>query len=386
MDVGSEICMESQVLFKPNQLIRSVLDVNSNDYKIFNLALQKTQLKLYELGNKDNILIPVCLSPEEIKEIYKNNNENRLTDVFKTLEKLCKVPIKWKDENKIIISTLFSSVEIDSKNFNIVVYIDIKVVKVLNQYRQKGYTPIDLCLTKKANGFYSVRLYELLRSWCNTKRIIEISLIDLKATLAIENVKSYDNFANLRIKVIDRAIAEIKEKMNMEITYNVTKKNKKVNTIIFKVLDYGPRHYDFNSKSNGLVEQNKNEMQITEEMPSGYEPEGIQIRLLSYGIRISANTLKLKQEEYGEQLFIKAVKILEDRVQDAQQEKLKAPVRYLTGILDNLKNKSNKTTAPQIQQPNKKINFTNFTQREYDFDKLEKQLLGWDDGEDEDDE
>ena len=386
MDVGSEICMESQVLFKPNQLIRSVLDVNSNDYKIFNLALQKTQLKLYELGNKDNILIPVCLSPEEIKEIYKNNNENRLTDVFKTLEKLCKVPIKWKDENKIIISTLFSSVEIDSKNFNIVVYIDIKVVKVLNQYRQKGYTPIDLGLTKKANGFYSVRLYELLRSWCNTKRIIEISLIDLKATLAIENVKSYDNFANLRIKVIDRAIAEIKEKMNMEITYNVTKKNKKVNTIIFKVLDYGPRHYDFNSKSNGLVEQNKNEMQITEEMPSGYEPEVIQIRLLSYGIRISANTLKLKQEEYGEQLFIKAVKILEDRVQDAQQEKLKAPVRYLTGILDNLKNKSNKTTAPQIQQPNKKINFTNFTQREYDFDKLEKQLLGWDDGEDEDDE
>ena len=386
MDVGSEICMESQVLFKPNQLIRSVLDVNSNDYKIFNLALQKTQLKLYELGNKDNILIPVCLSPEEIKEIYKNNNENRLTDVFKTLEKLCNVPIKWKDENKIIISTLFSSVEIDSKNFNIVVYIDIKVVKVLNQYRQKGYTPIDLGLTKKANGFYSVRLYELLRSWCNTKRIIEISLIDLKATLAIENVKSYDNFANLRIKVIDRAIAEIKEKMNMEITYNVTKKNKKVNTIIFKVLDYGPRHYDFNSKSNGLVEQNKNEMQITEEMPSGYEPEGIQIRLLSYGIRISANTLKLKQEEYGEQLFIKAVKILEDRVQDAQQEKLKAPVRYLTGILDNLKNKSNKTTAPQIQQPNKKINFTNFTQREYDFDKLEKQLLGWDDGEDEDDE
>lgn len=378
--------MESQVLFKPNQLIRSVLDVNSNDYKIFNLALQKTQLKLYELGNKDNILIPVCLSPEEIKEIYKNNNENRLTDVFKTLEKLCKVPIKWKDENKIIISTLFSSVEIDSKNFNIVAYIDIKVVKVLNQYRQKGYTPIDLGLTKKANGFYSVRLYELLRSWCNTKRIIEISLIDLKATLAIENVKSYDNFANLRIKVIDRAIAEIKEKMNMEITYNVTKKNKKVNTIIFKVLDYGSRHYDFNSKSNGLVEQNKNEMQITEEMPSGYEPEGIQIRLLSYGIRISANTLKLKQEEYGEQLFIKAVKILEDRVQDAQQEKLKAPVRYLTGILDNLKNKSNKTTAPQIQQPNKKINFANFTQREYDFDKLEKQLLGWDDGEDEDDE
>lgn len=369
----SEIYMENQVLFKPNQLIRSILDVSSNDYKIFNLALQKTQLKLYEIGNKDNVLIPVYVSPEEIKEIYKNNNENRLTDVLKTLEKLCKVPIKWKDGDKIIISTLFSSVEIDSKNFNIVAYIDIKVVKVLNQYHQKGYTPIDLALTKKANGFYSVRLYELLRSWCNTKRIIEISLVDLKATLAIEHVKSYDNFANFRIKVIDKAIEEIKEKMNMEVTYEVTKKNRKVNTIIFKVVDYGPRHYDFSNKLSSLSEQNKNIMQVSIKSPRDYEMQAIQMRLLSYGIKIASNTLRLKQEEYGEKLFIKAVKIFEDRLQD---EKVKAPVRYLTGILENLKNKS------QIHQCNNKSNFANFTQREYDYDKLEEQLLGWENSDD----
>lgn len=124
------------------------------------------------------------------------------------------------------------------------------------------------------------------------------------------------------------------------------------------------------------------------EVPSGYNAEDINIRLLvSYNVRISVNTLKLKQEEYGEQLFIKAVKILEDKVQDVQQDKLKAPVRYLTGILENLRNKSNADIAQQaIQQPNKRSNFANFTQREYDYNKLEKQLLGWDDGEDEDDE
>ncbi len=379
--------MGSQVLFKPNQLIRSVLDVGSNDYKIFNLALQKTQLKLYEMGNKDNILIPVYLSTEEIKEIYKNNNENRLTDVLKTLEKLCKVPIKWKDGNKIIISTLFSSVEIDSKNFNILAYIDIKVVKVLNQYQKKGYTPIDLGLTKKANGFYSVRLYELLRSWCNTKKIIEISLDDLKTTLAIEHVKSYNNFANLRIKVIDKAIEEIKEKMDMKVTYQVTKKNRKVNTIIFNVLDYGPRHYNFSTKSDNLVEQNKIGTQQPIEAPNSYELEEIQTRLLNYRIKIAYNTLKLKQDEYGEQLFIKAIKILEDRVQDTQQDKLRAPVRYLTGILENLKNKLNEMTILQTTQSlNNKNRFSNFTQREYDYDQLEKKLLGWDDGEDDDDE
>lgn len=41
--------------------------------------------------------------------------------------------------------------------------------------------------------------------------------------------------------------------------------------------------------------------------------------LASYNIKIALNTLKDKQEEYGEVVFIKAVKMLGDRVQDKEQ-------------------------------------------------------------------
>lgn len=362
--------MSNEVLFKPNQLIRSVLDVNSNDYKIFNLALQKTQLKLYKEKDVDNKLIPVILYLDEIKGIYKNNTENRLTDVLKTLEKLCKVPIKWKNKDRIIISTLFSSVEIDSKNINIIAYIDIKVVKVLYQYQEKGYTPINLGLTKKANGFYSVRLYELLRSWCNKKKNIEISLAELKSTLAISNIKSYNNFANFRIKVIDKAIEEIKEKMNMEITYEVTKEYRKVNTIIFKVLDHEPRTYDFR-KSKNL--KDKKAEKVRENL-SVYDIDSIYLRLLSNNVKISPNTLKSKKKEYGETIFIRGIKILENKT---KEEKIKAPVRYLTGVLENLKSEEIRLNISQ--ESIRKNTFANFNERSYNMNKLEKALLGYED-------
>lgn len=38
-----------------------------------------------------------------------------------------------------------------------------------------------------------------------------------------------------------------------------------------------------------------------------------------------------------------------------------------------------------ISKPKKKSSFANFTQREYDYEKLERQLLGWDDDEDDED-
>ena len=38
--------MSNDILFKPNALIRGVLDVESKEYKAFNLILQKMQMNL----------------------------------------------------------------------------------------------------------------------------------------------------------------------------------------------------------------------------------------------------------------------------------------------------------------------------------------------------
>ena len=50
-------------------------------------------------------------------------------------------------------------------------------------------------------------------------------------------------------------------------------------------------------------------------------------------------------------------------------------------LINKLKYKNNNINFHK----DKPSNFANFTQRKYDYDKLEKQLLGWDDGEYDDD-
>ena len=61
--------------------------------------------------------------------------------------------------------------------------------------------------------------------------------------------------------------------------------------------------------------------------------------------------------------------------ENSKLKPISAPKKYITAILENRKMELNKKTVS---------NFANFTQRQYDYEKLEKQLLGWDDEEDED--
>lgn len=383
--------MSNDILFKPNALIRGVLDVESKEYKAFNLILQKMQMNLQNNIDINEKQIVAKIDIYELREIFRRNEEKNIETIKKTLDRLQNLKIEFKDNEGVeTTAVLIPKIKKYSKEQSLGFFMDKEVIDLFKaqQERNKNFSPVNLGLLKKAKGFYSQRLYELLRAWSGEKSSIEFSLKYIKEKLSIEDRKSYEQFKALNSAVLKPAVKEINEKFNMSVEYKAVKKSRTVVGVEFIFNDLEPRRYDFGgSQANKISDLKVKETEVIE-VPSGYNAEDISIRLLvSYNVRISVNTLKLKQEEYGEQLFIKAVKILEDKVQDVQQDKLKAPVRYLTGILENLRNKSNADIAQQaIQQPNKRSNFANFTQREYDYNKLEKQLLGWDDGEDEDDE
>jgi plasmid replication initiation protein len=59
---------------------------------------------------------------------------------------------------------------------------------------------------------------------------------------------------------------------------------------------------------------------------------------------------------------------------NSRQEKITAPVKYLTGILENLNNK----ISDKEFNNSKNLRFNNFEPREYDYNELERKLLGWD--------
>lgn len=104
----------------------------------------------------------------------------------------------------------------------------------------------------------------------------------------------------------------------------------------------------------------------------------------------------LFQYNFSTEVILKACEICSQRLN-------RADFRYIDGILtkwyndnittlDDIATKDiNKTAQTQnntyknnnnFYSKEKPSNFSNFTQREYDYNKLEKQLLGWDDGDD----
>ena len=97
-------------------------------------------------------------------------------------------------------------------------------------------------------------------------------------------------------------------------------------------------------------------------------------------ISIDAVELTKLKEKYSEIILTNAINIL---IQNNAEKKINNHLNYLISILENKKNDS-KTNANKVSNSNSSqpSNFANFTQREYDYGKLERQLLGWDLSED----
>ena len=86
----------------------------------------------------------------------------------------------------------------------------------------------------------------------------------------------------------------------------------------------------------------------------------------------------------------KVIKAITTIISTVDTNNIKNYAGYLTATLKDMETTKNITIENKIEPTtnsnNKQSTFANFTQRQYDYDKLEKQLLGWadDDYENED--
>lgn len=89
---------------------------------------------------------------------------------------------------------------------------------------------------------------------------------------------------------------------------------------------------------------------------------------------IIVEDIELLEKEYTEMWVIEAFK-------EASEQGIRN-IKYVKGILKNWKARGFKSEKPQNKQQNKyskTSGFNNFEPREYDYDSLEKKLLGWED-------
>lgn len=98
----------------------------------------------------------------------------------------------------------------------------------------KEYTAYELKNVLLLGSSYSITIYEWLKKWVKLGKR-EISLLDLKDRLGIEEIDPYSNFKDFRRRILEPAIIEINEKTDLIFSYETIKERRKIVSIIFYI-------------------------------------------------------------------------------------------------------------------------------------------------------
>lgn len=99
---------------------------------------------------------------------------------------------------------------------------------------KENFTTYSLVNTLCFDSKYSMRIYEILKSYQYKKKVI-FTIDEIKYKLAIEN--KFDKFSNFKTRVLDIAVREINNYSDIIIDYNVLKKGNKSFAIEFIICE-----------------------------------------------------------------------------------------------------------------------------------------------------
>ena len=96
---------------------------------------------------------------------------------------------------------------------------------------EKHFTTYQLEKVKDLTSIYSIRLYELLISWKQTKKV-ELSLVDLRLKLGVDD-DEYKTMCNFKARVLDLAVSQINEHTDITVKYEQVKQGRTITSFKF---------------------------------------------------------------------------------------------------------------------------------------------------------
>ncbi|MGL4948867.1 MAG: hypothetical protein ACRC5M_00660 [Anaeroplasmataceae bacterium] len=234
----------NDILFKPNGLILATANktITASEYKVFDTLLQRCQItKDMSPWRKAEI------SREEMKTLINDNNKATLEHLKLTLDAFQSIKIKFKLGKQQVNGVLIAEYVYDEVEDIFICSMSENVFTALMTYKEIGYSPIDLKLVREARGFYTQKIYGILRMWSklNTTVSKTYTVQLIKDTCDIFEGTSYDEYKVFKRRVLVPALKEINEKLNMKVEYKEIKLMRKVQQIEFIFLDYESKKYDF---------------------------------------------------------------------------------------------------------------------------------------------
>ena len=233
------------VLHKNNLMVKARYNLTSKENRIYLFILYNMQKQIY--SSEDEIL--TCVLPrKDFCQVLTDIRDRGKRSIEKMLSALRSKPLYFIQEdlegNKSWGEYGFiSSYVYKEKTDTFTIKIQTEVLDLLKEYMGDGYTPLNMAIMFSLEGFYSQRLYELIRLWSNTKNTIDYKVDTLKDYMMLDTKKSYNLYANVKNKVIEPSIKELNDSGYLNITYEEIKSGRKVETLRFHIRDFDKRIY-----------------------------------------------------------------------------------------------------------------------------------------------
>ena len=251
--------MKEIELYKPNELIGAIdqIEVSRTAKHLLNYLLQYAQLELNKaLKNKEVHGNKFEVSVSQINGLadFQKHDYERLKRTLITLMQ----PIILRDDPKhfkAIVPVCEIDVNVEKGLYVFSISDTVKELLQNNDY----FTKLTLAEFNGLQSKHSIVIYEWLKRYETSPQIPQLTIEDLR-NITHTVSKAYDNFTNLKQRVLSPAVAEINEHTPYTVSYEIIKE---------RVSKYRPKV----TAIKFTMTKKKSEKEIIE--TSGIESKGI---------------------------------------------------------------------------------------------------------------
>ena len=251
--------MKEIELYKPNELIGAIdqIEVSRTAKHLLNYLLQYAQLELNKaLKNKEDHGNKFEVSVSQINGLaeFQKHDYERLKRTLITLMQ----PIILRDDPKhfkAIVPVCEVDVNVEKGLYVFSISDTVKELLQNNDY----FTKLTLAEFNGLQSKHSIVIYEWLKRYETSPQIPQLTVEDLR-NITHTVSKAYDNFTNLKQRVLSPAVAEINEHTPYTVSYEIIKE---------RVSKYRPKV----TAIKFTMTKKKSEKEIIE--TSGIESKGI---------------------------------------------------------------------------------------------------------------
>ena len=240
----------NQLVVKDNDLIRKArYNLKKKKKKIIAYLISKIKPTDRELQKYEISILDFC----ELCGINKSSFYTEIKDIVDSLDN----KTFWVETNeKIFKFRWFSEFEIIKGSGKVNITLNSNIKKYLIDLRE-NFTQYELYNILALKGKYSIRLYEFFKSYS----FMHEKKVDIDELKRILQAEKYINYKDFRNRVLEKAVKEINQYTDIEVSYTTENKGRKIIALTLYIKKKEPLE-QYISYTNTIEKINEREGQV----------------------------------------------------------------------------------------------------------------------------